>query len=128
MLKEKFKDFASTTIVNDIDSSTTSIIVTDSGVFPEIDTTISEYFMSVIYSDENNDFEVVKVIDRVNNNLTIIRGQNGTTARAFSADSKIVNRITSEFLNKLSSTVRTITQSAAPPSGGEDGDIWLQYE
>ena len=85
----KFTNNAATTLAAGINSSATSISVTDGSVFPAIKFGI---IFTVTFDDTTNT-EIVKVTARSGNTLTVVRGQDDTTARAFSSGDKAELRV-----------------------------------
>ena len=97
----KFTNNAATTLAANINSSATSISVTDGSVFPTI--TGSDHFY-VTFDDTTNK-EIVKVTARSSNTLTVVRGQDNTTARAFSSGDKAELRIVAALLEDVKTEV-----------------------
>jgi hypothetical protein len=134
-MKAKFKNSASTTLSTAINTSQTSITVSNASVFPSINSANNEYFVAVI-SSSNTNYEIVKVteVNLNNNTLTIARNQEDSTAKSFSSGALISNRITAGSLQELvgsvdfSSTTGSIVVSPSVPSGGFEGQIWMQYD
>ena len=75
----KFTNNAKTTLASGINSTATSATVADGSVFPTLEA--GEYFYCTFDDDTNN--EIVKVTARSSNTLTIVRGVDNTTARAY---------------------------------------------
>ena len=90
-----FKNNANTVLTADISSSATSISVQAGNVFPSL--SAGEYFLCTIDDDTNN--EIVKVTAISGNTLTVVRAQEGTTARAFSTSNTIEARLTAGIMN-----------------------------
>ena len=97
----KFTNNAATTLAAGINSSVTSIAVTDGSVFPAI--TGGDHFY-VTFDDSTNK-EIVKVTARSGNTLTAVRGQDDTTARAFSSGDKAELRIVAALLEDVKTDV-----------------------
>ena len=97
----KFTNNAATTLAAGINSSVTSIAVTDGSVFPAI--TGGDYFY-VTFDDSTNK-EIVKVTARSGNTLTAVRGQDDTTARAFNSGDKAELRIVAALLEDVKTDV-----------------------
>ena len=89
-----FKNNATTTLSGDINTSVTSIGVTDGSVFPTLSSGQSFY---VTFDDGTNN-EVVKVTARSGNTLTVVREQDGTSARSFDAGDACDLRLTAKVL------------------------------
>ena len=90
-----FKNNANTVLASSITSSATSVSVLDGSVFPSL--SAGEYFLCTIDDDTNN--EIVKVTAISGNTLTVVRAQEGTTARAFSNSSTIESRVTAGIMD-----------------------------
>jgi len=97
----KFTNNAATTLAAGINSSVTSIAVTDGSVFPTI--TGSDHFY-VTFDDTTNK-EIVKVTARSGNTLTVVRGHDNTTARAFSSGDKAELRIVAALLEDVKTDI-----------------------
>jgi hypothetical protein len=95
-----FTNNASAPIASSIIASSTSITVS-SGQGAEFPTlTGADYFMATLV-DTSNNLEIIKVTARTGDTLTVVRAQEGTTARAYSAGSLLELRITAAVLNSL---------------------------
>jgi hypothetical protein len=90
-----FKNNANTVLASSITSSATSVSVLDGSVFPSL--SAGEYFLCTIDDDTNN--EIVKVTAISGNTLTVVRAQEGTTARAFANSSPIESRVTAGIMD-----------------------------
>lgn len=103
-----FKNNVSTTLASSINNSVTSISVTagQGAQFPSI--TGSDYFYATLV-DSSNNLEIVKVTARSTDTLTVVRGQEGTTARAYSAGDKLEMRVTAQTLTDLGDGVNLST-------------------
>ena len=93
----KFTNNATTTLSSGINTTATSIGVTDGSVFPTLGTGDITY---VTFDDDTNT-EVVKVTARSGNTLTVVRAQDGTSARSFSSGNKAELRITAALMNEV---------------------------
>ena len=105
----KFTNNAATTLAAGINNSVTSIAVTDGSVFPTI--TGSDYFYATF--DDGTNKEIVKVTARSSNTLTVVRGQDSTSARAFSSGDKAELRITAALMNEVISDADSTATSLA---------------
>ena len=95
-----FTNNASAPIASSIISSSTSITVS-SGQGAEFPTlTGADYFMATLV-DTSNNLEIIKVTARSIDTMTVVRAQEGTTARAYAAGSLLELRITAAVLNSL---------------------------
>ena len=111
-----FKNNAKTTLSSGVNDSTTTIPVTDGSVFPQIDATdpaLDVFFFVTLDDDTNN--EIVKVTASTgssgNQNLTVVRAQEGTTARAFSSGDKVELRLTAGMVDTFNLSGNDITLS-----------------
>ena len=89
-----FKNNATTSLSGNINSSATSIGVTDGSVFP----TLSSGESFFVTFDDGTNKEIVKVTGRSGNTLTVVRAQDGTSARAFSINDAVDLRLTAAVL------------------------------
>ncbi len=97
----KFTNNAKTTLASGINSSVTTATVTDGSVFPTLGS--GEHFYCTFDDGTNN--EIVKVTARSGNTLTIVRGVDNTTARAFSASDAAELRATSALLTDIQENI-----------------------
>ena len=112
-----FKNNAKTTLSSGVNDSTTTIPVTEGSVFPVIDATdpATDVFFFVTLDDDTNN-EIVKVTASTgssgNQNLTVVRAQEGTTARAFSSGDKVELRLTAGMVDTFNLSGNDITLSS----------------
>lgn len=95
-----FSNNASASLASSITTSSTAItLTTGAGAqFPAISG--GNYFYATL-TDSSNNLEVVKVTARTTDVLTVVRAQEGTTARAYAATDKIELRVTAAVMNSL---------------------------
>ena len=109
-----FKNNAKTTLSSGVNDSTTTIPVTDGSVFPVADATAGTFFFATLDDDTNN--EIVKVTasngSSGNQNLTVVRAQESTTARAFSSGNKVELRMTAGVVDTFNLSGNSITLSS----------------
>jgi len=129
-----FTNNASAPLAASISSSATTITVTTAqgALFPALSG--SDYFYATL-TNSSNQLEIVKVTARVSDSMTVVRGQEGTTARAYSAADKIEVRVTAAGLTNMVqldgaqtisgaknfSTTPTFSGGALSVSGGGTG-------
>jgi len=91
----KLSNNAFATLAAGINSSVTSITVTSGqgARFPSL--TASDYFYATLI-DTSNNLEIVKCTARSTDVLTVVRGQESTTARAYSTGDRIEIRLTAQ--------------------------------
>ena len=109
----KFANNVSTTLSSAINASQTTISVTDASGLPTLSS--GDYIYLTIDTDSSPTLEVVKVTAISSNSLTVVRGQDGTTASSFSAGVKVELRVTAAALDDISSAADTESVS-------KDGD------
>ena len=98
------------------DSDVTLVLSgTEGSRFPSL--LAGEYFFATIIDADGNR-EIVKVTARVDNTLTVVRAQEGTSARSFDAGSKVSHRLTAGALNELVTQIQSITSQLS--SIGDD--------
>jgi hypothetical protein len=129
-----FKNNASAPLAASISSSATTITVTTAqgALFPALSG--SDYFYATL-TNSSNQLEIVKVTARSSDSMTVVRGQEGTTAQAYSAADKIEVRVTAAGLANMVqldgaqtisgaknfSTTPTFSGGALSVSGGGTG-------
>ena len=93
-------------------TTATSIVLTagNGARFPTL--TGSQYFFATLL-DTSNNLEIVKVNARSTDTLTIVRAQEGTTARAFSTNDRVELRVTAGGLIILSDLDEILPSQAA---------------
>lgn len=137
-----FTNNATTTLSAPISSTTQTSITVASGtgsLFPAI--TSPDFFYATL-SNSSNQLEIVKVTARSSDTFTIVRGQEGTTARTYAAGDKIELRVTAAALdNKLDKDGGTMTgplvlpaattlipsarlPHGTAPTAPTNGDVW----
>ena len=111
----KFANSAFATLASGINSSATSITLTtgQGARFPSL--SAGDYFFATLI-DTSNNLEIVKCTARSTDVLTVVRGQESTTARAFSSGDRIELRITAQGLVD-SSNIDLILPSQTGNSG-----------
>lgn len=94
----RFTNNASADLAVPINTSATSILVqAGTGVrFPALGA--GDYFFATLI-DQVNNLEIVRVTARSGDTLTVVRGQDGTTARSYAAGDRIELRIVAAGLN-----------------------------
>jgi hypothetical protein len=124
----KFTNNASADLTGPIISSDTQLTV-QSGTgdrFPSLST--GEYFFATLI-DQTGVLEIVKVTARSGDTLTIVRGQDGTTARAYFAGDRVELRIVAAGLSEFGQLtasqtftgVNTFTQAVVGSISGNAG-------
>lgn len=95
-----FTNNAVGTLASSVTLTASSVTLTTGhgALFPAI--TGSNYFYATLVDAANN-YEIVKVTARATDVLTVSRAQEGTTARAFAAASKLELRVTAAGLSNL---------------------------
>lgn len=118
----KFANSAYATLASSITSSATSITLTtgQGARFPSLSG--GDYFYATLI-DTSNNLEIVKCTARSTDVLTVVRGQESTTARAYSAGDRIELRITAQGLTdaapvqSVAGRTGAVTLAAADVSG-----------
>lgn len=96
----KFTNNAVGVLASSITSTATTIFVAagQGAYFPA--PTVSDYFFATLI-DSSNNLEIVKVTARTTDTLTVVRGQDGTVARAYAAGDKIELRVVAAALTEM---------------------------
>ena len=112
-----FSNSAATILSAGAGNAATSITVADGSVFPGI--TGSDYFYLTLEVDSDPELkEIVKCTARSGNTLTIVRGQDNTSARTFSTADKAQLRLTAAGLNDVATQADTDTTYSV-----QDGEL-----
>ena len=69
---------------------------------------IGDYYLLTLIQSGTNNLEIVRVTAKVGNDITVIRGQEGTSALAFVAGDPVENRLTAGACMSFSEPVGTI--------------------
>lgn len=98
--KRKFANNAWGTLASSITSTDTTITLTagHGARFPTLGT--NEVFLATLI-DSSNNLEIIEVTARSTDTLTVVRGQEGTTARAYGAGDRIELRVTKGVLESV---------------------------
>lgn len=111
----KFKNNATAALASGITSTATTLSLNSGqgALFPA--TGAGDYFF-VTLVDSSNNLEVIKVTDRTSDTLTVIRGQDGTAGRSFSAGDKVELRNTAAVMEALQSETAAVAADLATES------------
>jgi hypothetical protein len=110
-----FSNNATTALASSVTSSATSITVQDGSVFPTLSGSDYTY---ITLEDLAGNVEIVKLTARSVNVLTIVRAQDGTSARAFGIASKCELRLTAALLNEVAAQADTDTNTTYTAGSG----------
>ena len=114
----KLSNNAFATLAAGINSSVTSITVTSGqgARFPTL--SAGDYFYATLI-DTSNNLEIVQCTARSTDVLTVVRGQESTTARAYSAGDRLEIRLTAQTFIDATATPTAVTDgiTAAAPAG-----------
>lgn len=116
-MKIKFTNNAASTIKNAIVASSTSLVVASGtgALFPTLSS--GEYFYATLVGQDK--MEIVKVTARDNDTFTIVRGQDGTTAQAFSAGDAVELRITAAAFNGIAEELTDVADTCVRLTGNQ---------
>ncbi len=128
----KFTNNASTSLAGSITASSTAIVVATGGgvAFPVL--SAGDYFYATL-TDPSNNIEIVKVTARSGDVFTVVRGQDGTTARSFAVGNKFELRVTAAALDDIlnfallnggTMTGPLIVQSTVTLGGANNAFYW----
>ena len=120
-----FKNNARTTLAGNITNSATSIAVAAGSVFP----TLSGGNIFYCTFDDGTNTEIVKVTAVSTNTLTIVRAQDNTTARAFSAGDLAELRLNAIVLDSFpQSSEGTTFPDNVKAQFGADNDLQIYHD
>ena len=94
----QFANNAATTLFSSVTVSDSQIVVSPGGgaLFPNAGS--SNYFMVTVVDKTTSTLEIMKVTKRSGDTFTVVRAQEGTTARAFPAGSPVELRLTAQSI------------------------------
>lgn len=97
----KFTNNASTQLAQPLTYTSTEVIVGDNtaAIFPKLNT--DDYFMLTLL-DVNKHLEIVRCTSRTDSSFTVVRAQEGTTAKSFPVGSLVELRLTADSITKVS--------------------------
>lgn len=109
----KFTNNASTQLTQTLLATDTVLYVGTNGasIFPKLDTT-DDYFLLTLF-DVNKNREVVKCTARTDDSCTIVRAQEGTTARTFQAGTLVELRLTANSITKVAEDASIVKYHAS---------------
>ena len=120
----KFANNVSTTLSSAINATQTTISVADASGLPTLSS--GDYVYLTIDTDTASPtLEVVKVTAISSNSLTVVRGQDGTTASSFSSGTKVELRVTAAALDDISSAADT--ESVSISGDTMTGNLTIDY-
>ncbi len=109
-----YSNNASTSLSSGITNSDTSITVGSVSSFPVLSG--GDYYYATLANVTNTKIEIIKVTNVVGSVLTVLRGQDGTTAVSFDANDNVQLRVTSATLEAATKTDVDITGGAIASS------------
>ena len=114
-----FKNNAASALSANATNSTTTLAVVNASEFPDV-SAAGDYFYATIF-DVNGNIEVVRVNGRniASNRLTVVRGQESTTARAWatSAHATVELRLTTQGIRDTLNTLSFVPKPTAADNG-----------
>ena len=111
-----FTNNAKTTLLVSISSSATQLTVSNGagGLFPSPSGGNVSY---ITLEDASGNVEIMKLTSRSTDVLTVVRGQDNTVARAFTAGSKVELRLVAAEMNFVMSTLAAYGKVLVPTGG-----------
>lgn len=105
-----------------ITSSSTTIVLNagEGSRFPTL--SAGDYFYATLI-DTTNNLEIVKVTARSTDTMTIVRAQDGTTARAFSTNDRFELRPTAALFNEKANAADVVATYVAKTGSDMSGDL-----
>lgn len=100
----KFSNNASGTLASSINATATTIVLSSGqgALFPSLGA--GDYFYATLVNASNN-LEIVKVTARSTDSLTVVRGQDGTSGRSYSAGDRLELRPVAGCLTDIVSSI-----------------------
>ena len=104
-----FTNNASARLTSDISPVATTLQVIDASAFPTVQASAGDYFLGVLAAPDGT-FEIVKVTERVGDIFTVIRGEEGTTPRAWQAGTPLEIRWTAGLASKAANNTLVVAE------------------
>ena len=96
---QKFSDFLQMTLSAGITDTDTTISVADAAGVPTLST--DDYMYLTLFKSDPEQKEIVKCTAVSGNDLTVVRGQAGSTAQAFDLDDIVAFWVNGQILNQV---------------------------
>ena len=109
-----YSNNATTSLSSGITNSATSITVGSVADFPSL--SAGEYYFATLANVTNTKIEIVKVTSASSTTLTVVRGQDGTTAVSFDSGDNFQLRVTAATLDSATRTDVSITGGSVATS------------
>ena len=121
----KFTNNASTQLTQTLLATDTVLYVgtNSASIFPKLDTT-DDYFLLTLFDVDKNR-EVVKCTSRTDDSCTVVRAQEGTTARTFQAGTLVELRLTADSITKVAEDA-SVTKPHASTVASDYGQATAQ--
>jgi hypothetical protein len=121
---------AESTLAADLTNVATSLSLVDASKFPVIAGGSGDWFYITIANADFSAFEILKITATSGNTLTAVRGQDGTTAAAWSTTSAVSHGTNVQNLRDIANrfpvrTTATITTASLAANATENGSITL---
>jgi hypothetical protein len=113
-MAEQYANFATTTLNGSINNSTTSVVVTNGAVFPS-----NGNFRVTIET------EIMLCTSRSSNTLTVLRGQEGTTAVGHTSGLEVKSPLTKASIKNLIADNILEGSASSRPSASQTGRLYL---
>jgi hypothetical protein len=113
--KQKFSNNAATVLSDAITNVATSISVVNGSVFPSLSTDEYFYLTLIGYDGNGNEdaWEIIKVTARSVNLLTVVRGQDGTTAQGWPQATRVELRLNAGTMQDVAVHTHSIATTSA---------------
>ena len=123
MAKPLVANNAYSTLASTITAGSTTIsVASDEGDRFPAAATGGDYFYATLI-DTSNNLEVVKVTNRSSDTFTVVRAQDGTSARAFSASTRIELRPVAALFEDIRDSERTPIDASVVEAKIDDGAV-----
>lgn len=107
----KFSNNFETTISGSINDSATTISIASAAGFPTLG--LGDFAFCTLQKESPRALEIVKVTAVSGTDLTVVRGQDGTSAAAFASGDAFELRVTAGGLNEVSSAAISVDDATA---------------
>jgi hypothetical protein len=111
----KFTNNAATTLSSNVSTTATTVSVVDASDFPSI--SVGEYTYITMATPDSSKIEIVRVTLLNSNTFTVLRGQDNTTAQAFSVGDLCELRITAGLIKDVATNANDAAATATTKAG-----------
>lgn len=127
MSKAKFTTWAESTLAEPI-TATATALSTASGDGVKFPTLGADQYFKILVENSSGNYEIMDATVRTGDDITVTRGRDGTTARAFSAGDSIKHILTGSVLSLFPQGLTVETQAWTPGAVANQSQVVLEVD